>query len=111
MELEFDKSDAHLDIPALEETIGELVEGFPVQIQIVEQLPATPAGKHRAVISELQAIKRGTATEAESPLGLSPRGAQRTALQPTRPHGVPDVEGTHHAARGPAVQGARAIHE
>jgi phenylacetate-CoA ligase len=43
---------AHFDAAVLRQTISELVEGFPVQVEIVDELPPTRAGKHRAIVSE-----------------------------------------------------------
>lgn len=42
----FDRSDAHTKLDAL-------LEGYPVTIKQVEQLPLTTAGKHRWVVSDL----------------------------------------------------------
>ena len=44
---------ADLDAAGLQRKIHELVEGYPVRLEIVESIPQTPAGKHRIVISHL----------------------------------------------------------
>jgi len=43
------------DFAGLERKIGELVEGYPVELEVVESIPQTAAGKHRMVISQLAA--------------------------------------------------------
>lgn len=39
----------------LEHKLEELVEGYQVDVQLVDALPPTPAGKHRAIVSDLAA--------------------------------------------------------
>lgn len=42
----------------LQRVLGELVEGFPVEIQVVQHLPQTAAGKHRLILSEMDRTQR-----------------------------------------------------
>jgi phosphoenolpyruvate mutase len=51
--LEVDDPKRPVNAPALESKIRELVEGYPVQVAVVQTLPQTAAGKHRLVVSDL----------------------------------------------------------
>jgi phenylacetate-CoA ligase len=41
------------DVRKIEQTLHDLVEGYPVRLEFVSQVPQTAAGKHRLVTSEL----------------------------------------------------------
>jgi phosphoenolpyruvate phosphomutase len=51
--VELDDPGASVDLPALEARLRELVDGYPVKVQLVQAVPQTPAGKHRLVVSDL----------------------------------------------------------
>ena len=38
---------------SLEQKLTDLVEGYPVKLEVVDALPQTASGKHRTVISDL----------------------------------------------------------
>ena len=50
--LELDRGGA-IDVASAEERISRLVGGYPVQIELVNAVPQTKAGKHRLVVSEM----------------------------------------------------------
>jgi phenylacetate-CoA ligase len=54
---------ATLKTAELERQIGNVVEGYPVRLERVEQMPLTLAGKHRWIVSDLV---RNQATQARS---------------------------------------------
>jgi phenylacetate-CoA ligase len=54
--LELDGVTDGFDVRALARTLRELVEGYPVDVSIVDAIPLTPAGKHRAVMSDMVGI-------------------------------------------------------
>jgi phenylacetate-CoA ligase len=56
--LELTDPAASLDLAPLEAKLRELVEGYPVTLEVVEALPRTPAGKHRLVLSDLDIANR-----------------------------------------------------
>jgi phenylacetate-CoA ligase len=60
-----------LETGALERKVSELVEGYPVSVSVVASVPQTPAGKHRLVVSEMEAP--GLAAPAPPPSGQSRR--------------------------------------
>ena len=47
-----DSSDS-LGMASLEQKLTDLVEGYPVKLEVVDALPQTASGKHRTVISDL----------------------------------------------------------
>jgi phenylacetate-CoA ligase len=50
---------ATFDSSGLQRSMGDLVEGFPVSVEIVAAIPQTAAGKHRLVTSDMVAISNG----------------------------------------------------
>jgi phenylacetate-CoA ligase len=55
IQLELSSPPETIDTSALARRISESLDGFPVSIEIVEQIPSSPAGKHRWMTSELGA--------------------------------------------------------
>lgn len=53
-----------VDCRGLEDQIRELVEGYRVQVEIVDVIPQTPAGKHRLVISEVDPCREPSSATA-----------------------------------------------
>jgi phosphoenolpyruvate mutase len=51
--VELDDPSVALDTAALARRLGNLVDGYPVKVEIVPAVPQTPAGKHRLVVSDL----------------------------------------------------------
>jgi phosphoenolpyruvate mutase len=88
--LELNDADASLDLSMMERKIRHLVEGYPVKVEAVQTMPATPAGKHRLVLSDLDLGRRksevrGQKSEVRSqrsevPLG-SAEARKTTALR------------------------------
>jgi phosphoenolpyruvate phosphomutase len=56
--LEVNDPAVSFDTAGLQQKIRDLVEGYPVQVQVVKELPRTPAGKHRLVVSDLDIANR-----------------------------------------------------
>jgi phenylacetate-coenzyme A ligase PaaK-like adenylate-forming protein len=56
--IEIDGPATALDIAALERHLEELVEGYPVKLEVVNAIPLTAAGKNRAVMSDLDLVHR-----------------------------------------------------
>jgi phenylacetate-CoA ligase len=54
------------DTAALEGEVRELLEGYPVEVEVVDVLPRTEAGKHRWIRSDLTAIAIPAPTERQS---------------------------------------------
>jgi len=56
----------------LEHKLEELVEGYEVRIELIDELPPTPAGKHRAIISDLASkmVSDGSDITAETQLEI-----------------------------------------
>jgi phenylacetate-CoA ligase len=54
-----------LDVGRLRLQLGEMVEGFPVVISLVESIPQTPAGKHRCIVSDFPHAERADAATLE----------------------------------------------
>ncbi len=48
-----------IDTTWLTERLMELVEGYPVRVTVVDELPQTAAGKHRMVLSDVAAVGNG----------------------------------------------------
>lgn len=55
------------DVAAIRAAVAELVEGYPVEVAVVDAIPPTPSGKHRWVFSEL-APSWGASEEKEPAL-------------------------------------------
>ena len=51
--VEVNDSSASLGMASLEQKLTDLVEGYPVKLEVVDALPQTASGKHRTVISDL----------------------------------------------------------
>ena len=51
--VEFNDSSASMDMASLEQRLTDLVEGYPVKLEVVDALPQTASGKHRTVTSDL----------------------------------------------------------
>jgi phenylacetate-CoA ligase len=51
--LEVDPDAPRPDVEGMEAEIRDLVHGYPVRIELVDELPVTEAGKHRMVASEM----------------------------------------------------------
>jgi phenylacetate-CoA ligase len=60
--LELNDPTVSLDAAGLERKIRDLVEGYTVKLQVVEELPQTPAGKHRLILSDLDVVNRPVAS-------------------------------------------------
>jgi phenylacetate-coenzyme A ligase PaaK-like adenylate-forming protein len=54
--IEIDGAATALDIGALERHLKELVDGYPVKLEVVDAIPLTAAGKSRAVVSDLDLV-------------------------------------------------------
>lgn len=56
----------------LEHKLKELVEGYEVSVELIDELPPTPAGKHRAIISDLasKSVSDGSDVTAETQLEI-----------------------------------------
>ena len=50
--VEVNSSSASLDTASLEQKLTDLVEGYPVKLEVVDALPQTASRKHRYVISD-----------------------------------------------------------
>ena len=50
--VEVNGSSASLDTASLEQKLKNLVEGYPVKLEVVDALPRTASGKHRSIISD-----------------------------------------------------------
>ena len=50
--MEVNGSSASLDTASLEQKLKDLVEGYPVKLEVVNALPQTVSCKHRYVISD-----------------------------------------------------------
>ena len=57
--LELLEKGARVDTDWLIKKLSKLVEGFPVQVEVVPGMPGLPSGKHRWVISEPTEARRG----------------------------------------------------
>ncbi len=55
VQLALDGSTEPFDVVGLESSLRDLVEGYPVKVEIVDAIPQTAAGKHRLVMSQLTA--------------------------------------------------------
>lgn len=53
VQLELDDPRRSVDLVVLTQRLRDMVEGYPVKVDVVESIPQTPAGKHRLVTSEL----------------------------------------------------------
>ena len=47
----------------LKTSLAELTEGQPIEVELIEELPATASGKHRFVVSDLARQQSGQATQ------------------------------------------------
>lgn len=56
--LELNDPKAALDTADLGRRISDLVGGYPVSVEIADSIPQTPAGKHRLVVSDLDAANQ-----------------------------------------------------
>jgi phosphoenolpyruvate mutase len=87
--LELNDPGAALDTTGLERKIRDLVEGYPVKVEVADTLPQTPAGKHRLVLSDLDAANSvvGVCQDPSSPapLSASGRGEKDGGLCPSPP--------------------------
>jgi phenylacetate-CoA ligase len=70
----------NLKTAELERQIGDVVEGYPVRVEPVEQMPLTLAGKHRWIVSELASRGVGPAV---------PDGGGQCPAQPDLHLGAP----------------------
>jgi phenylacetate-CoA ligase len=59
--LELHDSAVSFDRVGLARKIEDLVEGYPVNVEIAEAIPQTPSGKHRLVVSEIRRSRSGSA--------------------------------------------------
>jgi phenylacetate-CoA ligase len=50
--LELQEKGAQVDTVPLTKKLSKLVEGYPVRVEVVQEVPCLPSGKHRWVISE-----------------------------------------------------------
>jgi phosphoenolpyruvate phosphomutase len=90
--LELNDPKASLDNAGLERKLSELVEGYPVKIEVVETLPQTAAGKHRLVVSDLDV--------ANQPVGARRLNNVHSAPQSQNGHQNPSNVG--HIGNGKA---------
>jgi phosphoenolpyruvate phosphomutase len=83
--VELNDPQVRLDLEELREDMEDLVEGYPVQIEVVQQLPVSKAGKHRLVMSDLDQAMRARSAGAASespPVAASANGAAATVEAP-----------------------------
>jgi phosphoenolpyruvate phosphomutase len=75
----------------LERKIGELVEGYPVSVELVDSIPQSGAGKHRLIISHLSPPSVRGAAAAAVPSNGEPSGE---AVPPANRNGKSNGHGT-----------------
>ena len=68
------------DVAAIRNLIEDLMEGFPVQVCVVDEVPRTAAGKHRWIHSDLVSLGpqdggAGASRNASSPPASAPSPA------------------------------------
>ncbi|MFN2382935.1 MAG: phosphoenolpyruvate mutase [Gemmatimonadota bacterium] len=100
--LELEDPTASFRTPALEHELRELVEGYAVQVQVVDAIPQTAAGKHRLVMSDLATpLERAHVGNGGRRHGASGTGAtaRQTAITVGPDRGAPDG-GLPEAAAG-----------
>ena len=91
--LELADPTASLDTAVLRRKVRALVEGYSVQVEVVDSIPQTAAGKHRLVVSDLDAANR--------PAGAPAATHKREPLTPFTP---PPVSSTKAAALRRIIQ-------
>lgn len=64
--IERSQAQVKLDSDALRSEVQELVEDFPVTIEVVDRIPQSPAGKHRFIFSEMSMAELYAAPPAYS---------------------------------------------
>lgn len=91
--LDVDPEGESLDTVRVERAVREELEGFPVRIEVTNNIPQTAAGKHRAVVSDLaERLNSASALDAPGrPTTGSSNGNGRYSNGSRRNHGHPEV--------------------
>jgi phosphoenolpyruvate phosphomutase len=101
--LEVDGPPAAIDLAGLEQKIRDLVEGYPVRVEVMTALPQTPSGKHRLVLSDLDVARQspGTASTANGHRDNGKAENLSRALLSLEERGVPLEAGASASASSP----------
>jgi phosphoenolpyruvate phosphomutase len=98
--LELSDPSVSLDLMRLQRKIGELVEGYPVKVEVVETLPHSPSGKHRLVLSDLDAANPVERAPTPHNAGSGGKRLTGTADRPPTGEAVPSSELTRASTVG-----------
>ena len=107
--VELRSANSPLDLPALVAKLKMLVDGCPVTVDVVDELPQTQAGKHRLVVSDL-ARPDLPGCRMPSALEPSPPASAGLADRPGTPAGDADVRSlAGHDSRAPLPRKAEVL--